>query len=334
MTGAPNAEARNGRNPYVFIVGCPRSGTTMLRRMVDAHPAVASTPETHWIPRYFEQRLDVTPAGMVTRRLATRLVNNRHFPELQIEPDAIEELLALEPPLSYASFVSRLFDLYGEQHAKLLVGDKTPRYVRHIETLHELWPQAKFVHLIRDGRDVCLSMMNWPRADRAAGRFRTWRDDPVSTSALFWEWNVHLGRRAGAALGPQRYYEVRYETVVDRPAAACDRLCGFLAVPFSDRMVRYHERHSESAGSEERTSLPPTPGLRDWRYQLPAEAIERFEAVAGDLLSKLGYTRRFPNPSAKRLAEAGRLRSRFNDELEATARARWHDRPTESSADA
>jgi hypothetical protein len=264
MIGAVTTDAWNGRNPYVFIVCCPRSGTTMLRRMVDAHPALAITPETHWIPRYFEQRLDVTPAGMVTRRLAQRLINNRRFPELQIEPEADEELLALEP-LSYASFVSRLFDLYGEQQGELLVGDMTPRYVRHIETLHELWPQAKFVHLIRDGRDVCLSMLNWPRADRAAGRFRAWRDDPVSTSALFWEWNVHLGRRAGAALGPQRYYEVRYDILVD--AAACDQLCGFLAVPVSDRMVRYHERHSESAASEERTSLPPTPGLRDWRYQ-------------------------------------------------------------------
>jgi hypothetical protein len=302
--------------------------------MVDAHPDVAITPETHWIPRYFEKRLDVTPAGMVTRQLATRLVNNRRFQELQIEPDVVEKLLALDPPLSYTSFVSLLFDLYGEQRGKLLVGDKTPRYVRSIETLHGLWPEARFVHLIRDGRDVCLSMMNWSRADRAAARFCTWRDDPVSTSALFWEWNVHLGRRTGAALGPGRYHEVWYETLVREPAAACRQLCEFLAVPFSDRMLRYHEGAGESGLWEGRTSLPPTPGLRDWRCQLPAEAIERFEAVAGGILGELGYTCRFPNPSAERLAEAGRLRSRFDDELESTARAPWHDRPAESSIDA
>jgi len=64
-------------------------------------------------------------------------------------------------PLSYASFVTGIFDLYGKSHGKALVGNKTPDAVRKLDTLHAIWPQARFVHVIRDGRDVALSMFNW-----------------------------------------------------------------------------------------------------------------------------------------------------------------------------
>jgi hypothetical protein len=302
--------------------------------MVDAHPDVAITPETHWIARYFDQRLDVTAEGLVTRRLAKRLLNNRRFPDLQIEPAALEALLATDRPLPYASFVTQLFDLYGYRRGKPLVGDKTPRYVRSIKTLHDLWPRARFVHLIRDGRDVCLSMLSWARADRAAGRFETWKQDPVSTSALFWEWNVRLGRRVGAPLGPKLYFELRYEALVEQPSSECQRLCEFLEIPPSDRMVRYYEERPQvrlDRPEERRTWLPPTPGLRAWRSQMRAEDIERFEAAAGDLLSELGYARIHPDPPTKRRVEAARIRSLFNHELESITATRRKDRAPESS---
>jgi hypothetical protein len=302
--------------------------------MVDAHPNVAITPETHWIARYFDQRLDVTADGLATRRLAKRLLNHRRFPELQIEPAAVEALLATDPLPLYASFVTQLFDLYGQRRGKPLVGDKTPRYVRSIETLHELWPLARFVHLIRDGRDICLSMMSWTRADRAAGRFDTWKEDPVSTSALFWEWNVRLGRRAGATLGPRLYFELRYEALVDQPSSECQRLCEFLGIPPSDQMVRYHEARPQGRldkPEERRPWLPPTPGLRTWRSQMRAEDIERFEAAVGDLLSELGYARVYPDPPTERRVEAARIRSRFSQQLESSSGTRRKDRAPESS---
>jgi hypothetical protein len=302
------------RNPYVFIVGCPRSGTTLLRNLVTRHPQLAITPETHWIPRYYDERLDVTPDGFVEPHLLTRLGNHRRFPKLRLEPAAVADLLAEGEPLSYAEFVSGVFDLYAERQGKPLAGDKTPRYVRSIPTLHALWPHARFVHIIRDGRDVCLSVLDWERANLAAGRFATWSEDPVSTCALWWEWNVQLGRRDGAALEPGLYLEVRYEALVEDPERECRRISDFLELPFADEMVP-----GPDADHPKPARRAPTPGLRDWRSQLPAEGAERFEAAVGDLLDELRYARACPDPAPGRLADAAAIRSRFDRELAAGA---------------
>src|SRR5713101_5676123 len=174
-----------GRNPSLFIVGCPRSGTTLLQRMVDAHPLIAVTHEQHWIPRYFNERIGLTPEGLVTSDLIPSLFEQRRFAISQLEMDReeIESLVPPDAPVLFSEFVTSLFDLYGERKGKRLVGDKTPGYVKELLTLHSLWPRARFIHIIRDGRDVCLSVMNWKKVNLVADRFATWAEDPVSTTA-------------------------------------------------------------------------------------------------------------------------------------------------------
>ena len=195
-------------NPFVFIVGCPRSGTTLLRRIVDAHPQLAITPETQWIPAYYKKRLGLTPEGLVTPELIPRLLEHRKFFQLQLSREELERLITLPQPVPYASFVTGIFDLYGKIRGKSLVGDKTSGYVLKLRMLHDLWPTAKFVHLIRDGRDVCLSILNWTKANRAAGRYATWAEDPITTTALWWKRTVQLGCADGRLLEPDLYYEL------------------------------------------------------------------------------------------------------------------------------
>jgi hypothetical protein len=286
--------------------------------MVNAHHQIAITPETHWIARYFEGRQGLTPQGFVTPQLTTLLIKHRRFPELGIEREALERLTTGIEPARYADFVGSIFDLYGSRQRKALVGDKTPRYVREISTLHALWPSAKFVHIIRDGRDVGLSILNWERAERAAGRFTSWAEDPVSTTAFFWAWNISLGRGSSTLLGPSLSYEIRYESLVKDPGRVCAGLCRFLGVPYDDAMIRYYEgRTLAEPGLDAKTAwLPPTAGLRDWRSQMSAADVERFEAVAGDLLDELGYPRACPNPSASLVEHAARIRAQCRQDLE------------------
>jgi hypothetical protein len=192
--------------------------------------------------------------------------------------------------------VSGLFDLVGRARGKRLVADKSPRYVRNIAILH----------LVRDGRDVALSVASWrkvtERGDLVA-RYRTWQDDPASTIALWWEREVRLGREHGHALGADRYTETSYEALVADPAGECARLCTFLGVPYDDAMV---------ASTAER---PVTPGMRDWRTQMPADDVRRFEAAAGDLLDELGYPRAFPGPGPAALDHAARMRALFSEDI-------------------
>lgn len=304
-------------NPFVFIVGCPRSGTTMLRRMVDAHPLVAITRETHWIPDLLEEPGLVTSEGFVTDELIHRLVEHPRFPKLKIAPAELAALRLPDAKVTYSQFVSKLFDVYGQARSKRLVGDKTPGYVRHVATLHTLWPSARFVHLIRDGRDVCLSAVSWDRAKKLKTRFRTWSDDPVSTAALWWEWHVRLGREGGSRLDAGLYYEIRYESLVLEPEEACRALCDFLNLPYHPAMLRYHEgRQRKEPGLDAKHAwLPPTAGLRDWRVDMRDEDLVRFEAAVGELLDELRYPRGVDGPPADAIRRASMVREAFEQDV-------------------
>ncbi|HMF16201.1 MAG TPA: sulfotransferase [Gemmataceae bacterium] len=301
-------------NPFVFIIGCPRSGTTLLQRLMNAHPDLAITDETFWIPFFFKKRIGLTPEAIVTPELIDRLFSYYKFYRMKIAAEELWKLYDGEKELPYAHLVSLIFDRYGEFWGKPLVGDKTPDYVRDIPTLHQLWPEAKFVHLIRDGRDVCLSALQWSRkAARFESLFSTWAKEPIATAAAWWQWHVRRGREDGGNLGPCRYYEMRYESLVNQPAEECSRLCDFLGLPYAASMLRFHEGRAGAEGSQDAKTawLPITPGLRDWRTQMPAKHIECFEAVAGPLLGELGYSRAVANPCQEMLANASFIVDRF-----------------------
>ena len=303
-------------NPYVFVVGCPRSGTTLLRRMLDAHPKLAITPETHWVPRLFEKGEGLTPAGDVTPELVSSLLGSERFQALRVSPEQVWELFEAEEPITYALLVAGIYDLFGTRRGKPLVGDKTPGYTRAVRTLHELFPEARFVHLVRDGRDVCLSATTWHRVRNLEARFSSWREHPVLTAALWWEWHVRLAREAGAQLRAGLYYEMRYEALVAAPASELAALSAFLGLGYSGTMLEFHlgRTKTEPELGSNKKWLPPTPGLRDWRSQMPAEDVERFEAAAGDLLDELGYARGAASASDEKRASAERLRRVFADD--------------------
>jgi len=300
-------------NPYLFIVGCPRSGTTLLQRMMNAHPQITVTPESHWIPRLIEKPWAATAEGTVTRKLVRRLTTHPKFARLCISREQVHKL-AKRQAVSYSCLVTRILDLYATAQGKPLVGDKTPDYVRSIDLLHNLWPNARFVHLIRDGRDVCLSMLEWPKVHPRPGNFVTWKEDPVSTAAWWWQHNVQIGRQAGKSLGCELYYELRYESLVTCPREQCEALSDFLNLPFDEAILQFHAGRPESdPGLEKkRAGLPITSGLRNWQYEMPAQDVERFEAIAGELLGELRYPRAFPQPRTAAVEHAARIRDLLN----------------------
>jgi len=303
-------------NPYVFIVGCARSGTKLLRKIIDAHPQIAIPPETHWIPKPFERRQGVTPDGLVTPELVSWLLSCEKFTRMRIGQDELEGLVADEEPVSYSTFVTGVFDLYGKGQGKPLVGDKVPGYVRRIPTLHALWPKAKFVHIIRDGRDVSLSAISWSQAYKLARRYSTWTEDPITTAAVWWEWQVRLGREDGGSLAPQLYHEVRYEELVSHPAKTRETLCDFLSIPYDEDILKFHERMPDACFYVKQNKWRPiVTGLRDWRIQMPAQDLERFEAAARELLDELGYPRAVPDPPQEMMENTSRIRNSFRQDL-------------------
>ena len=292
------------RNPYVFVVGCPRSGTTLLKRMLDHHPQMAVTEDANIIPKGAIDR-DAPADAPMTTALLDEVRRHRRFHRLRLDDAAVDRAAAASE--TYVAFVSRLFDEVARANGKPFAGHKRPDYARHIAVLDALFPWTRFVHLIRDGRDVTLSALDWARGERGPGRFALWQAEPVAASALWWRRIVEKGQRAGKTVSNGRYLDVRYEDMVAQPRETLESILRFLDLPFSEEALEFHrgktprEEPRESKGEW----LPPTPGLRDWRTQMSPRDVELFEAIAGDVLAELGYERAHPSisPSIAALAD-------------------------------
>ncbi len=315
-TAADLSQARLHVNPYVFLVGSPRSGTTMLKRMVAAHPQLAISRETHWIPKSYERRRGMTDDGRVTSKTIDKLFEHHRFSQMKVSRDELLSVLADQPGLTYAELVSCVFDKYAQRKKKHYAGDKTPKYVRKLPTLWELWPQTKVVHIIRDGRNVWLSMRNWRYLHKAAGQFATYQVAPVATTALWWKAHVALGVE-DAAQNPQQYLQLCYESLVEQPEKYCREIAAFLQLPYHTAMTRYYEgkMKTNEGASANAAWLPPTPGLRDWQTSMTAAEVDEFGWAAGNLLEQLGYPVGGSPLSAYEREKLAGVKQTFTDEI-------------------
>lgn len=305
------------RNPFLFVVGCPRSGTTLLQRMLDHHPQLAVAYDSLFIPPALRDAKEADPP--VTGALVARIRNFHRFERLGLPADVLDRLA---PRCErFSDLVSAIYTEFAALHGKPLGGEKSPGYVRHMPMLQGLFPETRFIHLVRDGRDIALSLADWGRRkERPKGparKYRLWAEDPLAVSALWWEYKVAKGRKDAAHLEDGSYTEVSYEGLVANPEVELERLSGFLDLPYTDAMHRFHEgkTRSEPGLNAKSAWLPATRGIRDWRASMPPEDVEWFEALVGDTLSAFGYERHFPEPRAALLERAEPLRERWREKL-------------------
>jgi hypothetical protein len=273
--------------PFPFILGVGRSGTTLLRAILDTHPQMAIPGESHFIPEMARAPRRYGDLGEFRwDRFLRDLARHPRFRAWGLAEDRIRDSFRRDPPSSLAAAFRSVYALFAQDRGKVRYGDKTPAYVHHITALAALFPEGRFMHLIRDGRDVALSRFDHPTMSAA----------PLEL-AILWKRGVEKGRRAGRRLEPGRYLEVRYEDLVGRSEAVTRSVCAFIDLPFDPAMLRYHERAAEiirptqHPQSHARIHLPPTSGLRDWRTQMSPADAEIFDVVAGGLLEELGYER-------------------------------------------
>jgi hypothetical protein len=293
------------RPPFPFFVGCGRSGTTLMRAMFDAHPDVAVPDEVAFIIRYARPHYAVQygwPRRFDASRCTDLIVADSSFRRWPITADDARDGLGEPQPASYADTIRLLYSLMAARQGKPRYADKTPMHVLHLHRLGRLFPEARFVHVIRDGRDVASS---YQRVE--------WGPDTIEAAALRWRRSVGRGRRAGLRLGPGRYQEVRYERLVAAPEVVLRELCAFLHLRWDEAVLRHHERAAGVIASTQfpeahrRVLLPPTPGLRDWRRDMAAADVARFEAIAGGLLEELGYGCSAPRPATARARASCRV---------------------------
>jgi hypothetical protein len=282
--------------PAPFIVGVPRSGTTLLRLMLDAHPDLAIPPETNFIHRVVEA---CEHASDPRQAFLEAVMARGRWNDLHIEEDLLARSVAAIEPFDPGEAVRTVYWLYAKRLGKRRWGDKTPHYVRRMPLIQELLPEAHFVHIIRDGRDVALSVKDlWFGADS------------VEEAARRWQGAIGRARRHSRKLS--HYLEIRYEDLVSDTKSTLKTICHFVDLPWSASMLEYHKTADERLSEMERDrttsegeivtrgeeriaihSLASKPPQRDrigrWRQEMSATDRKRFEGVAGETLRNLGY---------------------------------------------
>lgn len=286
--------------PAPFIVGAPRSGTTLLRLMLDAHPDLAIPPETGFVavlgrdmpanrgPEDFLRAITDFPPGAPS------------WPDFGIDRAVLlEEVVGSGEEFSATEALRIFYRSYARRFGKTRWGDKTPTHCLQIPEIRRLVPESHFIHIVRDGRDVALSLRNtWFSPGQDAG-----------VLANYWSNCVSTARRDGSSVGG--YLELRYEDLVLDPETQLRRICSFIKIPFFPSMLDYHDHagerleelrtryrsdgsvlvsHDQRLSIQKLSSMPPaSERVQAWRSSMPEEEAGEFLAVAKSVMDDFGY---------------------------------------------
>ncbi|RFU42690.1 sulfotransferase [Actinomadura logoneensis] len=306
----------------VFVFGCPRSGTTLLQLMLHSHPRLAIPAETRFVLPAYTGRCDF--GDLTDRENRLRLAEwitarpETKFADLGLDPAAVTEEIA-DGPATIGSALGIVFRAYARRFDRARWGDKRPSYSKHVPALLRMFPDAQFVHLVRDGRDCVASLREMP-----------WYKLDLNHAIAAWREAVDTGRRTSDRLGADAYYELRYENLVADPEGELRKLCVFLGEEFDPAMTeprhiaeltvppqkKWHSR-TRSAVSSGRVG--------SWRSRLEPWEIGLAEAAFGDRLTAYGYEPSgMPRPSAALLAKfAATAAHRRMAHRKADMRERW-----------
>jgi len=291
------ASARGAeRVPAPFVVGVNRSGTTLLRMMLDAHPELTIPPETHFVPELIEAAEGPSPTP---ESLLATITRQREWGDFGLSEEELLDRFRAIGPLNAGDALREFYSAYAERVGKPRWGEKTPIYVKSMRRIERALPEARFVHVIRDGRDVALSIR-----DRAV------KEHPIDRIAERWVRRITRAREQAKRL--EHYEEIRYEALVLDTRATLGRVCEVFELPWDDALLDYHERSAdrleemkrELPESGKRTTLsverrmatharttekPDPRRVSRWRESMDRGDREQFESIAGPLLAELGY---------------------------------------------
>lgn len=281
--------------PAPFVCGVTRSGTTLLRLMLDSHPDLAIPGETHWVPKLIKS---FERSKQTADDAADLVIDHKRWGDFHLDGEVVRNRIRELHPVTAADAIRAFYLIYAEREGKTRYGDKTPGYIQEMRRIQRVLPEARFVHIIRDGRDVSLSHLRM-----------NWGPETYAQSAKLWRNRIRKARKMAPSI--DHYTEVRFEDLVADTEGVLRRVCEFIELDFDPVMLTYHER-AEGRLAEKARDLPrrnrpdqlaatrleshrlaKEPPRSDrvgmWRERMTPEEVAEYEAVAGDMLVELGY---------------------------------------------
>ncbi len=271
-----------------FLTGAPKSGTTWLGKLLDAHPQISCRGEA-CVHHFGQELLKACKAySALLERRKQVVTDSNDFPDL-----AWDDVMAL-----MRTFIERRLQAIADPGKPDLrfLGEKDPEHAMHLQALRQLFPEGRIIHIVRDGRGVLLSAWHHNHRSQDGEQLRLDLDSLVDLTAREWADRVIRARMSGQAWG-DRYFEVRYEDLVADPIRWFGRVLAFLGADASPEVVSAcveaasFEKLSQGrkAGQEDTASFFRKGSPDEWRSRLTPAQIQRFKRLSGAALPSFGY---------------------------------------------
>ncbi len=270
----------------IFVVGCPRSGTTLLQLMLHAHRRIAIPPETRFVLTAYWQRREFGDLSRAEnrRRLARWIVDRpeTRFGDLGLDGEEMVRRIT-EGPGTLGSAFGTVLRAYAERFGKPRWGDKRPAYVRNLDIILRLFPDAQIINVVRDGRACVASLKEM-----------SWHTEDLYGTVAAWARAVDDARRAARRLDATQWHQLRYEDLVADPRAELTAICEFLGEEYDPAMARPSAVADVAVPKfktwHQRTRGPvTTQRVQSWQQRLTPEEIALCEAALGSRLRACGY---------------------------------------------
>lgn len=291
--------------PPVFIVGCPRSGTSYLYHLLLSAGGFAQFRTQMNVfdvlePIYGDLGIPKNKAKMMNEWLQSKAFDVSGLKAEEIKAKVLSQCR------SASDFLRIVMDEVARKQGVDRWVDSTPTNIPHLLRIKRDFPDARIIHIIRDGRDVALSLDK-----RGWSRPLPWdRDKGLMAAGLYWEWIVRKGRKLGSLLQPD-YLEVRYEDLVKQPAQTLERVAVFLAHDLDYQRIRQTSigsvKNPLTSFKEdlERGQFKP---VGRWKDRFPPDQLVLFENLVGEYLEQLGYPLSRDSAQARHLFAVRRTR--------------------------
>jgi hypothetical protein len=276
--------------PFPFIVGAGRSGNTLLRLMLDAHPDLAIPPETDFLPEAMSITNPLEFFNFVT--------SHWRWTDCHVDQKLFLDQIKQLKNFNATSGIRIFYQLYTARFGKKRFGDKSPSYLSHMTTIQNFLPEAHFIHIIRDGRDVALSI-----------RPLWFGPNTIEEIAHWWVHLLEVARIQSEKI--KNYLEIRYEDLLLKTEPVLRKICEFIKLDWHPALLNFHQR-AESRIQEvvsdfqiadgkcipvsarhtihSLTKKPPQINrIGNWRKELTLNEQKIFHTIAGKTLQKYGY---------------------------------------------
>jgi hypothetical protein len=268
------------QNPF-FIVGAQRSGSTLLRLILNAHSEIAIPEEARFLmPLLKESYLHYSFSGESLKALIDYLVLNPQFKLWNYDTTRLFEQLSQMDRLTVRELIDCMYTSYSMSENKSRWGDKS-LFFRSIDVLYAMFPGARFIHIVRDGRDVFHS---WRKIDPSK--------DNVAVTALDWCYKLYRIERSFERLPQENRMTVRYEDLLGQPQATIHSICSFVGVDYEQAMLSFYRRSHNYVGAHHSELIFQPLDARNcykWKKNLTQREIRVYSLLARRPLARYGY---------------------------------------------